>query len=208
MKKSLTVLVIALLMFSIVSATNAAAAILVEQGSVWQYSVLDSDLWTDWNNVNYSSFDWNSSNWKQGNAVFGNKRGDYSTYWSVNTDLALQQAFHVDGKLAGPATLKVTADNGFIVFINGQEVARENEGGYAYYWEYTYTLPLADPRIITSGQNIIEVFAEDHGGKTFFDLELTGNVAPVPIPGSLFLLSTGLIALAGAKCRKNCKKES
>ncbi|MFZ5761024.1 MAG: PEP-CTERM sorting domain-containing protein [Thermodesulfobacteriota bacterium] len=56
---------------------------------------------------------------------------------------------------------------------------------------------------LASGSNVIQVLAGDHGGATFFDLKLTGEVAPVPEPATMLLLGTGLAGLAGvARKRK------
>lgn len=200
-KKLLAGLAIGVMMFGMDRAANASPITLVDQGATWQYSVLSSDLWPSWNTANYSSFDWSSATWLTGQAAFGNPYSlPYNTTWTADTDIALQKTFNIDGLLSTPITLNVASDNGFMVFINGQQVAKEMAEGYTSYWEYT--LNLTTLGFLSPGQNIIQVLAEDHGGATFFDLKLTGDVAPVPEPATMLLMGTGLAGLIGARRRK------
>jgi hypothetical protein len=96
-------------------------------------------------------------------------------------------------------TLNVAVDNGFIVFINGVQVAKGNAEGYTNYWEYALQI---DQKWFASGSNLIQVFAEDHGGATFFDLKMTADVTPIPEPATLLLFGAGVAGLAGVARRK------
>jgi len=178
---------------------NADPATFVSQGASWNYAATQSDLWQNWSSAGYGSFDWSSATWSIGNAAFGNS-GSPATYWAPNTDLALQTTYNLSGTINGNLTLNVASDNGFIVFVNGTQVAKANAEGFTSYWEYSLSV---DPSVFVQGTNVIEVLAEDHGGLTFFDMQMKGDVtAPVvPVPGAALLASMG-VGLVGWLRRK------
>ncbi|MDD2463566.1 MAG: PEP-CTERM sorting domain-containing protein [Desulfobulbus sp.] len=183
-----------------ISVGAQASTILVDQGASWSYTVLQTDLWSNWGSVTHDSVVWEAASWQSGDAAFGNLYSlKYNTDWTANTDLALEKTFDITGLLSSPVTLNVAVDNGFIVFINGVQVAKENAEGYTNYWEYTLQI---DQKWFTTGENTIQVLAEDHGGATFFDLKMTADVTPIPEPASLLLLGAGLVSLAGMARRK------
>lgn len=179
----------------------AAPVTFVTTGQSFQYKALDTDLWSNWAGANLATFDnfvaTNPiSGWATGNSAFGNNYSlPQATAWAADTDLALYTTFTLGGAASGNLTLNVASDNGFLVFLNDQLLAKENAEGYTSYWEYTFTNSSA---LLTQGTNVIKVLAEDHGGATFFDMRLTGNV---PEPGSLALAGLALVGLAVARRR-------
>lgn len=117
------------------------------------------------------------------------------------TDLALQQSINIDGNIIGLPRLKVAVDNGFILFVNRAEVARRNAEDFTSYWEYE--LDIASSSFHT-GTNTISAFAEDHGGPTFFDMQLTADIGVQPVP-TMLLFGTGLAGLVGAGLKRRRK---
>jgi len=207
MKKLLSGLATGVFLLGASGIANATTLIDIE--SEWNYSVLATDLYLDWNTAGYSSFDWANATWLTGQAAFGNAStyGGYTvntpnTLWAANTDLALTKDIQIDGNILGDLTLNVATDNGFILFVNGQQVAKANAEGFTYYWEYDLTI---DSSYFNSGLNTISVLAEDHGGLTYFDMKLAGDVAPVPEPTTMLLLGTGIAGLAGSRIRRKKK---
>lgn len=49
---------------------------------------------------------------------------------------------------------------------------------------------------------MIEVLAADHGGATFFDMELATDIASVPEPSILLLLGSGLTGIVAWRRRQ------
>jgi len=212
MKKKLATGILAgLLLMGTISLAEATPTTLISAESNWSYATISSDLWSvnKWSaNVGYNTFAWDAATWSTGQAAFGNANTNngvtlepYNTYWGAGTDLALQKSIIIDGNLLAPH-LKVAVDNGFILFVNGTEVARGNAEGFTSYWEYELDIASSS---FHAGTNMISVFAEDHGSKTYFDMQLTADVQPVPEPATMLLFGTGLAGLVGAGLKRRRK---
>mgnify|MGYP000983202067 CR=1 FL=1 len=183
------------------SAASAPMTIVADHAAGWQYQTIAADLWPDWAAVNYSTYTANATgSWSTGTAAFGNAVGA-TTNWTANTDLALQYTFNFLGT-AADLRLNVAVDNGFAIFLNGVQVAKDNAEGSFSYWEYTFNL---NPNDLAQGPNVLQVLAEDHGGGTYFDLKLSStdvDPARVPVPATMVLLATGLLGLAALRRRR------
>lgn len=197
--KKLASVVLTSTMFGLGAApAKAIPTNLVSSGDVFQYSTLATDLWSHWPTVSLADFASNNGVWQNGSTAFTNTGG--ATYWAADTDLALQKTFTFNGSISGDMNLHVASDNGFLVYLNGQLLAKENAEGFTSYWEYNYSL---SPASLVQGGNLLQVLAEDHGGLTYFDMQIDGDVVNVPEPSLLGLLGIGLIGMVSIRTRKS-----
>lgn len=199
MKKYLRALCAGVATAAAMTAAQAAPTTFVTTGQVWSYSTLTVDLWSDWAGAGLAQYAQNNGVWNNGASAFGSG-GTFATAWAAGTDLALTTSFDFSGTVTGPLNLHVASDNGFIVFLNGVQLAKDNAEGFTSYWEYEYAL---DPALLQQGTNVLQVLAEDHGGITFFDLQLDADVnAAVPEPAMPALLGVALFGLMAARRRR------
>jgi len=100
----------------------------IAKGAAWRWrpgTAEASDPVTDWRTVGFDDAAWASSN-----APFGYGSGSYATTLAMEDNYAslfLRKAFTVDAPgLVGQMTLNVDYDDGFIAWLNGEEIARVN----------------------------------------------------------------------------------
>lgn len=187
------------------AAAPVAAAPVLSPGSIWEYTFSDPTADPSWNTT--------TGGWLTGPAPFGNHTGgypgdplgyfDYATSWPANSvfgyDLWVRRSVNLTGFNPSSALWNLGVDNGFALYANGALVAAHNAEGYTYRWEYSGNFPGG----LNPGLNVIALQLEDHGGLTAFDMEITGDrSAPVPEPGTMVLLGTGVVGLASRAWRK------
>ena len=197
------------ILMAISGVANAGPITLLSQQSFWDYNVTSSNIdHTIFSSYDFSDFTSNYTGTSNGQAGFGNTTppagGATNTNWAANTDLALQTAITLTGSVIGDVSLSLATDNGAIVFINGVEVFSQVAEGYTSIWEYTATV---SGGLFNVGANTISVLTEDHGGATFFDMQLVAldgvsSSGNVPEPSIMALFGLGLLGLGFARRRK------
>ena len=103
---------------------------IIDVGGEWQYLVPESDMGTAWHDRNY-----NDSSWLTGKSSFGYADNDDTTL-VANSALSvfIRKEFTVaDIDDLGRLILSVDYDDGFVAYINGNEVARANLGSVGQY---------------------------------------------------------------------------
>ena len=182
---------------------TAVPITIVSQADTWRYN-FGASLGSGVSNLTLPNFTANYSGVSTGQAAFGNRNapgGPVNTTWFANRALYLQKTVNLSGNLTSDATLNVAVDNGAAIWINGNLAFRDDRGGFTSIWEYPNQN--VSSSFFTSGANIISVIANDYGGLTYFDMELTGDVGDngvsVPEPSTLALMGLGLLGIGFAK---------
>lgn len=97
---------------------------IVQGTGTWKYLVPAAQPDSDWNAVNYVDTAWNS-----GNGSIGYGDGDDSTVISPAVSVFMRKQFTViDTSKILDVILHVDYDDGFVAYLNGVEIARQNLG--------------------------------------------------------------------------------
>lgn len=174
------------------SAAGALNTSFVPAGSTWSYRKgLNSNPPANWNGIGFN-FATDSEPWQSGQAVIGYGDGDDVTLLNDMrfnyTTIYLRHSFQIAGAVPDTLTLRLYVDDGAIIYLNGQEVARPHvTGGVKNYnsnagtshdavWEEITLTGLSS--LLTTGDNILAVHALNAGSTSSdfsFDAELIGN---------------------------------
>ena len=174
----------------------AGDAVLLPAGSVWRYLDNGSNAGTAWH-----AADFDDSTWKSGKAQLGYSpdEGDEATVVSYGPDASnkyittyFRTKFNVaDAKSVQGLTVRLLRDDGAVVFLNGQEVWRDNmpEGDYTYQTfasatvggadESTFFERVIDATLLRSGSNTLAVEVHQSNvtsSDISFDLALNAKV--------------------------------
>jgi len=168
---------------------------LVNTGSSWKYLDNGSNQGTAWTATTI-----NETGWAQGNAQLGYGDGDEATIVSYGGNASnkhittyFRKTFTIaDASLFLNYTLRVKRDDGVAVYVNGNEVYRDNLAAGASYTTLaslasddgagfqTTTLPIGT---FVTGSNTIAVEIHQNAANSSdisFDLELIGNTSVAP----------------------------
>ncbi|MCP4194093.1 MAG: hypothetical protein GY768_26080 [Planctomycetaceae bacterium] len=153
--------------------------------SEWKYDASGSNLETAWREPEYDDSDWSS-----GQALIGvrNRLFGLSLQTEIDFDattLYLRKAFTLEGEIdlsQVVASIRAQVDDGFIVYLNGQEVVRQRLPDSDVRFntsasESIFNAPVDGPYqipagLLQAGENVFAV--EVHQGRAvFFDRDLT-----------------------------------
>lgn len=186
----------AVILIAFATITNAQTSTLIATGDAWKYLDDGSNQGTNWQSVSF-----NDSNWAQGNAELGYGDNDETTVVSYGSDpnsTHITTYFRKTITVTNPSlftalNLELLRDDGAVVYINGNEVARSNMpsgtvsfqtlASNAISWPnenswHTFTL---SPLYLTSGSNVIavEIHQSDVTSSDIsFNLKLEGLQTP------------------------------
>lgn len=178
---------------------------LITAGELWKYLDNGSNQGTAWRAPSFAD-----GTWKTGNAQLGYGDGDEATVVSFGPDATkkyittyFRKSFNVADKSAFTALkLELIRDDGAVVYINGQEVSRNNmpAGSIAYNTfaaasadgasESTYVTANMGTDALVNGTNVIAVEIHQsyyNSSDISFNLKLTGVTGTTPTNPAAFI---------------------
>jgi hypothetical protein len=97
---------------------------IIHKGADWQYIIPSSDIGNSWRNTGF-----NASGWNTGSSGFGYGDNDDSTVLNNILSVFIRKEFVITNlQDISELVLSIDYDDGFVAFINGQEIARSNLG--------------------------------------------------------------------------------
>ena len=136
-------------------------------GDQWDYLVPTSQPSSNWNQLGF-----NSSSWNTGNSGFGYGDGDDATIVSSTMSIYIRKIFTItNASDIESIILDLDYDDGFVAYLNGQEIARNlisgsvpsfNQSSDGYHEAllpqgYAPERFAADPALLNTGTNILAV---------------------------------------------------
>ena len=161
-----------LYLFSILFSFFATAQIdhwesVVLPGDQWEYLVPTSQPSSNWNQLGF-----NASSWNTGNSGFGYGDGDDATTVSSTMSVYIRKTFTISSSSVVEAIiLDLDYDDGFVAYLNGQEIARNlvtgsppsyNQPSDGYHEAllpqgYAPERFAVDPALLNTGTNVLAV---------------------------------------------------
>ncbi len=151
---------------------------------LWKYAYENAAISEDWRTINYDD-----SSWLEGQGGFGYADNDDNTIIPPAASVFMRASFEVsDLSAISNAILHADFDDGFVAYLNGQEIARSNIAGnfpshdasaidYREAQIYQGGLPLTFPlsntalqAILLEGTNVLAVQTHNFGGTNSSDM--------------------------------------
>lgn len=133
---------------------------------------------------NWYALDYEDSNWKKGDAIFGKEdMEEAKTKWTTS-DIWLRREINLTEAIEEPV-LKIKHDDNYEVYVNGQLLMAENTVSRAYKY---IKIDKENASLFKQGKNLIAVYCHDNGGGRYIDVGL-GRIAK-PKPDVVFNIST------------------
>lgn len=157
---------------------HSATVTLVPSGANWKYNDTGADLLTAWRQADY-----NDTSWASGPAQLGYGDGDEATVLRsspVASCYYFRHTFAVtNAAIYTSLSLEVLRDDGCVVYLNGQEVARFGMPAGAVTFdtwassatEYAWDPPRSIANLLVTGENVIAVEVHQ-GNSTSTDISL------------------------------------
>jgi len=129
----------------------------------------------EYSNSAYAGWAINSGGWNIGHLPFigtGTGAVSNSTFWPLGTTYYLRKQIDLTFYNLNTINWKIAVDNGFTLYVNGQQIASANEGGPAIEWEYSGIIPIN--YLIQGINNIAIAISDDGAGAAAFNMLLKG----------------------------------
>jgi hypothetical protein len=207
---------------------RSAETVLLPAGSVWRYLDDGSDPGTTWTQPAFDDREWRTGQavLGYGNAAEGRREATVVAFGSSPTNKFITTYFR--NRFAVPAglhfvsaRLRLLRDDGAVVFVDGQEVARSNmpEGAISHQTlasssvsgpdESTFESAVLDPALLTPGTHMaaVEVHQASAGSSDLsFDLELKVSDQPSLLRGPYLQRMTPTSVIL--RWRTDCRTDS
>ncbi len=111
--------------------------------------------------------------------------------WAINTETAIVYTINAGSTGLTNVLAQFGVDNGIYVWLDGEYLNGWMAPGGAGTSEYSLNIGS-----LSAGTHYMQILREDHGGATGYNINVSGDAAPVPEPGTMVLLGAGMLGLA------------